>query len=134
MSYAVAYWCVLIIALLPYVWTSVAKAKATAGTRYDNRDPRAWQAQQTHPRSQRAHAAQLNGFEAFPLIAAGVLMAQLAGVAAGTVTVLALFILIARIGHGLAYIAGQPTLRSFMWFVGFGCTLALMALAALRVA
>jgi uncharacterized MAPEG superfamily protein len=133
MSYAVAYWCVLIVALLPYVWTSVAKSKATAGTRYDNRDPRAWQAQQASPRSQRAHAAQLNGFEAFPLIAAGVLMAQVAGVSANTVAALALVILAARIAHGLAYIAGRASLRSAVWFVGFGCTLALMVLAALRM-
>lgn len=131
MSYAIAYWCVLIVALLPYVWTSVAKA--SAGKRYDNRDPRAWQAQQDNPRSQRANAAQLNGFEAFPLFAAGVLMAQVAGVAAATVTVLAVVILAARIAHGLAYIAGLASLRSLVWFIGFGCTLALMALAALRV-
>jgi len=132
MSYALAYWCVLIVAVLPYLWTSVAKA--SAGTRYDNRDPRAWQAQQVSPRSQRAHAAQLNGFEAFPLFAAGVLMAQVAGVPAATVVVLAGVILATRIAHGLAYIAGLASLRSLVWFIGFGCTLALMALAALHVA
>ncbi|SEM13780.1 Uncharacterized conserved protein, MAPEG superfamily [Pseudoxanthomonas sp. GM95] len=131
MSYAVAYWCVLIVAVLPYVWTSVAKS--SAGTRYDNRNPRAWQSQQDNARSQWAHAAQLNGFEAFPLIAAGVLMAQIAGVAASTVSTLALVILAARIAHGLAYISGKAGLRSGVWFVGVGCTLALMVLAALRV-
>jgi uncharacterized MAPEG superfamily protein len=132
MSYAVAYWCVLIVALLPYVWTSVAKA--SAGKRYDNRNPRTWQAQQDNPRSQWAHAAQLNGFEAFPLFVAGVLMAQVAGVDAIVVASLALVILCARIAHGLAYINGKAALRSGVWFVGFGCTLALMVLAALRVA
>lgn len=131
MSYAIAYWCVLIVALLPYIWTTVAKA--SAGGRYDNHNPRAWQAQQANPRSQRAHAAQLNGFEAFPLFAAGVLMAHSAGVGAATVATLALLILVARIAHGVAYIANLASLRSGVWFVGLGCTLALMVLAALRV-
>jgi uncharacterized MAPEG superfamily protein len=132
MSYALAYWCVLIVALLPYLWTSVARA--SAGKRYDNRNPRGWQAEQTNARSQWAHAAQLNGFEAFPLITAGVLMAQVAGVGPTTVAALALIILAARIAHGLAYIAGKASLRSAVWFIGFGCTLALMVLAALHVA
>jgi uncharacterized MAPEG superfamily protein len=132
MSYAVAYWCVLIVALLPYLWTSVAKA--SAGARYDNRNPRAWQARQDNPRSQWAHAAQLNGFEAFPMFAAGVLMAQAAHVGANTVATLALVILAARVAHGLAYIAGHAGLRSLVWFVGFSCTLALLVMAALRVA
>lgn len=132
MSYAIAYWCVLIVAVLPYLWTSVAKA--SAGTRYDNANPRAWQALQTNPRSQRANAAQLNGFEAFPVFAAGVLMAQQAGVPAQTAASLALVVVIARIAHGLAYLADLATTRSLVWFVGVGCTLALMVLAALRVA
>ena len=73
----IAYWCVLIAAFLPYVWVTVAKA---SGQRYDNREPRAWQAQQDNPRSNRANAAQMNAFEAFAPFAASVLMAQFAGV------------------------------------------------------
>ncbi len=34
---SIAYWCILIAAVLPYVWTSVGKS-AVRG--YDNRDPR----------------------------------------------------------------------------------------------
>jgi hypothetical protein len=66
MTIAVAYWCVLIAALLPYLWTTVAKQ---SGERYDNRDPRGWIARQTDPRVHRANAAQLNAFEAFPTFA-----------------------------------------------------------------
>jgi len=69
MTIAVAYWCVLVAALLPYVWTTVAKG---SGERYDNRDPRGWIARQTNPRVQRANSAQLNAFEAFAPFAAGV--------------------------------------------------------------
>jgi uncharacterized MAPEG superfamily protein len=131
MTYAVAYWCLLVLAVLPYLW--IATAKARAGTRYDNRDPRLWLARQQSPLTQRAHAAHLNGFEAFALIAAGLLMAQLAGVPAPTAATLMLVITLARIAHGISYIAGKAQVRSAVWFIGFGCTLALFALAALRV-
>ena len=72
-----AYACVLIAALLPYVWTMVAKA---GGKKFDNRDPRQWLEKQENPRVRRADAAQKNAFEAFPAFAASVLMAQLAGI------------------------------------------------------
>ena len=78
MTIAVAYWCVLAAALLPYLWVGIAKA---GGARFDNRDPRAWLARQEEPKRQRATAAQLNAFEAFPAFAAGVLIAHAAGVA-----------------------------------------------------
>lgn len=128
---AVAYWCILIAALLPYVWVTVAKA---SGQRYDNRDPRAWQARQDNPRSHRANAAQLNAFEAFAPFAAGVLMAQLAGVDPQRIGVLALAFLALRVLHGVFYIAGIHALRSLAWFGGYACVLGLMVLAALRVA
>ena len=73
---AIAYWCILIAALLPYVWVFIAKR----GPRYDNRDPRGWLAKQDNPRAHRANSAQFNAFEAFAPFAAGVLMAQFAGV------------------------------------------------------
>ncbi|MFS8136636.1 MAG: MAPEG family protein, partial [Thermomonas sp.] len=74
---SIAYWCILIAAALPYLWVSLAKA---GGERYNNSDPRGWQAKQENPRSKRAYAAQLNAFEAFPAFAASVLMAQFAQV------------------------------------------------------
>ena len=43
MTLALAYWCVLFAALLPYLWVMIAKA---SGQRYNNRDPRGWQARQ----------------------------------------------------------------------------------------
>ena len=48
MTLAVAYWCVFVAALLPYLWVAIAK---TRGERYNNHDPRAWQDKQTNPRS-----------------------------------------------------------------------------------
>ncbi len=127
----IAYWCILIAALLPYVWISIAKQ---SGERYNNHDPRSWQAKQTNPRSQRANAAHLNGFESFPAFVAGVLMAQLAGVPHTTITALAIVFVIARVLHGVFYIANVQALRSLVWLVGFASAIALIVMAALKVA
>jgi uncharacterized MAPEG superfamily protein len=127
----IAYWCVLVAAFLPYVWVSVAKA---SGQRYDNREPRAWQARQDNPRSNRANAAQMNAFEAFAPFAAGVLMAQLAGVDPTRISVLAIAFVLLRVLHGVFYVAGVHALRSLVWFAGFGVVVWLMVQAALKVA
>lgn len=127
----IAYACVLVAALLPYLWVLIAKR---SGKRYDNRDPRGWLARQDDPRVQRAHAAHLNAFEAFPAFAAGVLMAQLAGVDPIRITTLTLAFVAFRVLHGLCYLAGRATLRSLAWLGGFACVLALMALAITRLA
>ena len=131
MNIAIAYWCVLVAALLPYLWTTVAKA---SGERYDNRDPRGWLARQTAPRVHRANAAQLNAFEAFAPFAAAVLMAQLAAVNEGRIALLAVVFIILRLAHGVVYTLGMPHfVRSFVWFGALLCVVALMAMAALRL-
>lgn len=132
MNLAIAYWCVLIAALLPYIWVAIAKG---SGERYDNRDPRAWIARQTNPRVQRANAAQLNSYESFAPFAAGVVLAQLAGVAADRIALLAVLFVVFRIVHGLVYIAGwKHTLRSLVWTAAFVCVVLLLGQAALQVA
>jgi len=128
---AIAYWCVLAAALLPYLWVSIAKA--TGGERYDNREPRAWQARQQNPRSQRANAAQLNAFEAFAPFAASVLMAQAAGVDPARISMLALAFVGLRLVHGACYVAGLARLRSLAWGAAFAIVAALMVLAARQV-
>ncbi|MET1160951.1 MAG: MAPEG family protein [Pseudoxanthomonas sp.] len=128
---SIAYWCILIAALLPYVWVSIAKQ---SGERYNNRDPRDWQTKQTNPRSQRAHAAHLNGFESFPVFVAGVLMAQLAGIGVGTINGLAIVFVIARVLHGIFYVTNVQALRSLVWLVGFSSAIALVVMAALKIA
>lgn len=126
-----AYWCILIAALLPYVWVTVAKR---GGERYNNRDPRGWQARQENPRSQRANAAQLNAYEAFAPFAASVLMAQFADVDPVLISRLALAFVALRVLHGVFYLANIHALRSLVWFSGFGCVVWLMVQAALRLA
>ena len=131
MNIAIAYWCVLVAALLPYLWTTVAKV---SGERYDNRDPRGWLARQTSPRVHRANAAQLNAFEAFAPFAAAVLMAQLAAVNEGRIALLAVVFVVLRLVHGVVYAFGMPHfLRTLAWFGALSCVLALMGMAALRL-
>ena len=129
---SIAYWCILIAALLPYLWVSIAKSGAPG---YNNRNPRAWVAKQEgHYKVQRANAAHLNGFEAFPAFVAGVLMAQLAGVPHATITLLAIVFVAARVLHGVFYIGNVHALRSLVWLVGFASAIALIVMAALKIA
>lgn len=127
----IAYLCILVAALLPYVWIGIAKS---GGVRYDNRDPRAWLARQESPRVQRAAAAQHNAFEAFAPFAASVLMAQFAGVDASRITVLALAFVALRIVHGVLYVGGRHLYRSFAWLGALLCILGLMGQAVFALA
>jgi uncharacterized MAPEG superfamily protein len=129
---ALAYWCILVAALLPYVWVTLAKRGGPH--RYDNHDPRQWQTRQDNPRSQRAYAAHLNAFEAFAPFAAAVLMAQAAGVAPARIGQLAVAFVVLRVLHGLFYVLDKPPLRSGTWALGYVVVLWLMATAALRMA
>ena len=132
MTLATAYWCILITALLPYVLALVAK---TSGPGYNNRNPRAWLAKQDgNYRVQRANAAHLNAFEAFAPFAAGVLMAQLAGVDHGRIATLAVAFVVLRIAHGVFYVADVQLARSLAWLGGFACVVALMVMAATALA
>jgi len=128
---AIAYWCILIAAFLPYVWVTVAKG---AGERYNNRDPREWLAKQDNPRTHRANAAQLNAYEAFAPFAASVLMAQVAGVDPARISLLAMAFVALRVLHGVFYVSGIHALRSLVWFGGFGVVVWLMVQAALNLA
>ena len=130
MTLATAYWCVLIAALLPYVWIFVAK---TGAPKYNNRSPRAWVAKQEgNYKVQRANAAHLNAFEAFAPFAAGVVLAQLGGVDHGRIALLAVAFVALRVLHGVFYIADVPMARSLAWMAGYACVIALLVLAALN--
>ncbi|HEY4555955.1 MAG TPA: MAPEG family protein [Lysobacter sp.] len=131
MSISIAYWCVLAAALLPYVWVAIAK-RATRG--YDNRDPRGSVARQQDPRVHRAYAAHLNSFEAFPAFAAGVVIAQLAGVPDARVAALAVAFVVLRVLYGLCYLGDRALARSLAWAGGLACSVALLALAARQAA
>lgn len=124
---SIAGWCVLAAGVMPILFTGIAKA---LGRRYDNRQPRSWQAQ-LEGAPARAHAAHLNSFEAFPLFAAGVLLAQGIGAHQPHIDQLAIAFILLRLGYGACYIAGWANTRSLVWLAAFGCAVGLFFLPAL---
>jgi len=117
--------CVLIAGLMPYLWTTVAKI---AGPRYDNRNVREWQSKLSGL-AQRAHAAHLNSFEAFPFFAAAVLAAMVAGADPQRLALLSVAFIVARLLYGVVYLANLPRARSLVWFLGFASVLAISIVA-----
>jgi uncharacterized MAPEG superfamily protein len=117
--------CVLIAGLMPYLWTAVAKV---LGPRYDNRNVRQWQSR-LEGAAQRAHAAHLNSFEAFPFFAAAVLAAIVAHADMRRVAMLSIAFVVARVVYGAVYIWNVATLRSLVWFIGYGCAVAIAFIA-----
>jgi uncharacterized MAPEG superfamily protein len=123
----ISYWCVLIVALLPFAFTAIAKTLDRK--RFDNRKPRDFQARLTGA-AQRAHWAHLNSFEAFPPFAAGVLIAQQLGAAQARIDALAVAFVILRLLYGACYLVDRATLRSVVWAAGLACTIALFVIGA----
>lgn len=121
----IAYWCVLAAAILPYIFTLIAKS----GARYNNHSPREF-LEQREGMHKRAHWAQLNGYEAFPPFAAAVIIAHLAGADQGNINLLAMTFIVMRLAYGLAYIADKAALRSLVWGVGFLCVIGLFVISA----
>ena len=122
----IAFWCVLVAGLLPYAATLTAKI---GGERFDNRNPREWLGAQAGFR-RRANAAQLNGFEAFPLFAAAVLTAHALQAPQSRLDMLAVTFVVARVLYLAFYLADQSLLRSLAWFVGIGSAVAIFFAAS----
>lgn len=114
-----ALYCVLAAGLMPFLWTGVAKVH---GPRYNNTNVRLWQST-LEGAAQRAHAAHLNSFEAFPLFAAAVIVAQMNGAAQGHVDLLALSFVGLRLLYGILYLANLASLRSLVWMGALACTI-----------
>ena len=121
----VAYTCVLIAALMPYVLVWYAKF-STKG--YDNKNPRDFLIS-LDGAAKRASAAHLNCFEAFPAFAASVIIAHAAGVSIGFINFLSLLFIFFRILYCLFYIINQSTLRSLVWLFGLICVVTLFIAA-----
>jgi uncharacterized MAPEG superfamily protein len=113
----IAFFCVLIAGLMPYLWTLIAKVR---GRGFDYANVRTWQAGLSGVAS-RAHAAHLNSFEAFPLFAAAVIIARLTGGDPDRVDMLALGFIGFRLLYGILYLADKATLRSIAWLAGMVC-------------
>src|SRR4051812_26924877 len=116
--FTVAYWCVLIAALLPLVCTWLAKSGGVGKPRreggFDNTDPRGWLARQTDWRA-RANAAQANSFEALPFFIGAVIIAHQLNASQGVVDILSVLFVTLRIVYIAMYVGGLPMVRSAIW-------------------
>ncbi len=114
----VAYWCVLVAALLPLACAWVAKypgfGKPRSQGGFDNAEPRAWLARQ-QGWSARANAAQANSFEALPFFIGAVIIAHQLGAPQTRLDILAVLFITLRIIYVLMYVAGLPRTRSAIW-------------------
>jgi uncharacterized MAPEG superfamily protein len=116
--FTVAYWCVLIAALLPIACAWLAKSHGLGKPRkqggFDNQDPRGWLARQTDWHA-RANAAQANSFEALPFFIGAVIIAHQLGAPQTTLDILAVVFITLRVIYVAMYVAGLPTVRSAIW-------------------
>lgn len=128
-SLTLAHVCILVACLLPIVCAGIAKAgmfsKSPSQGGYDNRDPRAWLARQSGYRA-RANAAQANSFEALPLFIGAVLVAHQTQARQPLVDGLAVAFVVLRLVYIWAYVADRNLLRSTVWFLAVGASVALL--------
>jgi uncharacterized MAPEG superfamily protein len=107
-----AYWMLLVAALLPYFTVGVAKSGG-----FDNHAPRA-SLENLEGWRRRAVWAHHNHFEAFPVFAAAVIVAEFEHASQSRIDTLAgIFVLLRLIYTGL-YLADWAALRSIVWFLG----------------
>ena len=116
---------VLIAGFLPIVCAGIAKWGERT---YDNHDPRAWLAAQQGWRA-RANAAQQNSFEAFPLFAAGVVLALVQEVDPTDIAECGWFFVAMRIAYIYCYVVDRATPRSVVWSLGYAAVVRLYVLA-----
>ncbi|RYF32317.1 MAG: glutathione metabolism protein [Comamonadaceae bacterium] len=119
----IAYWCVLVAALLPFMASYIAKAGAF-GPR-DNVQPREWGQQQSGWRA-RANGAQANSFEGLPFFIGAVVIAHQLGAAQSRLDMFAVTYIVLRLVYIALYIRGMASARSAVWAVGFLVNIAIL--------
>lgn len=127
--FTVAYWCVLVAALLPIVCAGLAKSGRFNVPRreggYDNVNPREWLARQTDWRA-RANAAQANSFEALPFFIGAVIIAHQLDAHQTRLDILAFLFIVLRMLYIMMYVAGMGTARSVVWSLGLASNIAIL--------
>lgn len=127
----IAFWCVLIAILLPYLCFGIARNRGRGpdGRRLrDNRDPRDFP-RRINGLAKRAWDAHLNSFESLPGFAAAVIIAHLAHAQQDRIDILAVAWVLARIAYVAFYLSDRATLRSTAQFISLGCVLGIFVVA-----
>ena len=124
-----AYWSMLVAALLPIVCAGIAKwgmfklPPAEGG--YDNHQPRAWLAQQKNWRA-RANAAQVNSFEALPFFIGAVIIAHQLQADQTRLDMMAALYVALRVVYILLYIADHASWRSMVWTLALAVNIGIL--------
>ena len=116
--FTIAYWCVLVAAILPTVCAGIAKygmfGKSLKQGGYDNHNPRAWLARQTDWRA-RSNAAQANTFEALPFFFVAVVIAHQLQARQAVLDILAFMFIVLRMAYIMMYVADMAKTRTCIW-------------------
>jgi len=119
-----AYWMLLVAGLLPYFTVGIAKSGG-----FDNHAPRpsleslaGWR--------RRAVWAHQNHFEAFPIFAVAVIVAEMERASQTRIDFLAGIFVLLRLIYTALYLADQATLRSIVWSLGLVVAIWLFILGA----
>jgi len=127
--FSIAYWCVLVAAILPIACAGIAKSgqfgKPLREGGFDNDQPRAWLARQTDWRA-RANAAQANSFEALPFFIGAVIIAHQLGANQLRLDVLAFIYIVLRLFFIMMYVAGLSKPRSIAWALAFAANIGIL--------
>jgi uncharacterized MAPEG superfamily protein len=127
--FTIAYWCVLVAALLPIVCAGIAKSGLMTTPPkqggYDNNNPRAWLSQQKTWRA-RANAAQANTFEALPFFFAAVIIAHTLQAGQTRLDILALMFVFLRIAYVMMYVADLAKARTVIWSLALLVNIAIL--------
>ncbi|PZP40039.1 MAG: hypothetical protein DI585_02115 [Pseudomonas fluorescens] len=107
-----AYWFLLIAALMPYGLVQLARGK-----NFDNSKPRDTYAN-AEGLQKRAYNAHLNSLEVFPFYAVAVMVALLSGFEGWILNVLAGGWILLRGAYIYAYLKDMPKPRSMVWAAG----------------
>ena len=127
--FTLAYWSVLVAAVLPIVCAGIAKwgmfGKSGHNGGFDNHDPRAWLARQTDWRA-RANAAQANSFEALPFFIGAVIIAHQLGTHQPRLDLLAMAYVGLRMAYITLYVLNLASVRSLVWALALAVNVAIL--------
>ncbi len=126
LSVTIAYYCVFIAALLPYLCVAFAKATPEY-LEGGNLTPREY-GERLQGARKRAYWAHQNAFEAFPIFAAIVIIATLVERDGSAIDQLCMVFLACRVLHAILYIANHPKLRTLAWTGGVICQVVMVGI------
>jgi uncharacterized MAPEG superfamily protein len=119
----IAFWCVFVAVLLPYVPLGLSARLL------DPKLPRK-NVPNLEGLPARAYGAHLNAFEAFPPFAAAVIISHIVEGASATVNWVAVLFIVARLGHMGFYLADRQPPRSAAFLVGLAIVIVIFVQAA----